>query len=194
MLARYRERYQKLFSGLGRAIARTGLTPNMLTALSLIPALVAGYFFSEGDVYYGLLFIIVTALFDVFDGNVARATGRVSVFGKVFDHSIDRYAEFIIVGGLVAGGFSRPFIGFFAITGMVMASYVRAKAESEGASGCDIGLMDRAEKLILIMIGCLCFQWYSYSVEAALAIVGILSNITVVQRLAYAKKQFEAKQ
>jgi len=191
MLAQYREKYQRIFSGFGRAMASTGLSPNHFTALSLVPSLIMGYLFYIGEVYWGLLFILISALFDVIDGNVARATGNVTVFGKVFDHSIDRYIEFILIAGIVSGGLAQPITGFFAISGMVMASYVRAKAESEGAKNCDVGLMDRAEKLILIMLGCVLFKWYEPSLDYAFILVGALSHITVVQRLRYAKKQLE---
>ncbi|HOP09586.1 MAG TPA: CDP-alcohol phosphatidyltransferase family protein [Candidatus Methanofastidiosa archaeon] len=191
MLARYREKYQTIFSGLGRAMARTGLSPNVFTAISLIPALIMGYFFYVGNVVWGLIFIVISALVDVIDGNVARATGNVTVFGKVFDHSVDRYVEFIMIAGLVSGGLARPLSGFVAISGMIMASYVRAKAESEGAEKCDIGLMDRAEKLLIIMAGCILFKWYASSIDYALLLVGALSHITVIQRLHYAKRQLE---
>jgi len=191
MLARHRDIYQKLFSGLGRAMARTGLSPNTFTAISLIPAIIMGYFFYIGNVTWGLVFILISALVDVIDGNVARATGNVTVFGKIFDHSIDRYVEFILIGGIVSGGLAEPLSGFFAISGMIMASYVRAKAESEGAKNCDIGLMDRAEKLLILMAGCIIYSWYSNSIDYALLIVGLLSHITVIQRLLYAKRQLE---
>jgi len=193
MLARYRDKYQRIFSGLGKAMARTGLSPNFFTIISLIPALIMGYFFYIGNVLWGLIFILISALVDVIDGNVARATGNVTVFGKVFDHSIDRYVEFILIAGIVSGGFAEPITGFIAISGMIMASYVRAKAESEGATRCDIGLMDRAEKLLIIMAGCVVYQWCASSIDYALLFVGLLSHITVIQRLIYAKKQLEIK-
>ncbi len=191
MLARYRGTYQSLFSGVGRVMAKTGLSPNAFTMLSLVPALASGYFLYRGDVWYGLLFVIITSFVDVLDGNVARATGRVSVYGKVLDHTVDRYVEFIFIGGIVMGGLASPFAGFIAISGMIMASFIRAKAESEGAKGCDVGLMDRAEKLLLIMAGCVAFTWYDQSLEFVLIIIGALSHITVVQRALYAKPQLE---
>lgn len=193
MLAQYREKYQRIFSGFGRIMASTGLSPNFFTALSLVPSLIMGYLFYIGEVYWGLLFIMISAFFDIIDGNVARATGKVTVFGKVFDHSIDRYIEFILIAGIVSGGLAQPITGFFAISGMVMASYVRAKAESEGAKNCDVGLMDRAEKLLLIMLGCVLFGRYEQSLDYTFILVGVLSHITVVQRLRYAKKQLEVK-
>ncbi len=191
MLARYRGTYQSLFSGVGRVMAKTGLSPNAFTMLSLVPAFASGYFLYRGDVWYGLLFIVITSFVDVIDGNVARATGRASVYGKVLDHTVDRYVEFIFIGGIVMGGLASPFAGFIAISGMIMASFIRAKAESEGARGCDVGLMDRAEKLLLIMVGCIAFAWYDQSLEFILIIIGALSHITVVQRALYAKPQLE---
>ena len=191
MLASYRGTYQSLCSGVGRIMAKTGLSPNAFTMLSLVPALASGYFLYRGEVWYGLLFIVITSFVDVLDGNVARATGRVSVYGKVLDHTVDRYVEFIFIGAIVMGGLASPFAGFMAISGMIMASFIRAKAESEGARGCDVGIMDRAEKLLLIMAGCAAYGWYDQSLEYILIIVGALSHITVVQRALYAKPQLE---
>ena len=191
MLARYRGTYQRLFSGVGRVMAKTGLSPNAFTILSLLPAAAAGYYLYRGDVWMGLALILVTSFVDVLDGNVARATGKVSVYGKVLDHTVDRYVEFIFIGGIVAGGLATPFAGFVGISGMIMASFIRAKAESEGARGCDVGLMDRAEKLLILMAGCALYPRYDLSIEYALILIGVLSHITVVQRARFAQRQFE---
>lgn len=193
MLARYRTTYQRVFLGLGSLMARTRIPPNGFTLLSLVPAMVAGYLYYSGDIIGGFVFVLVTALFDVIDGSVARATGRTSVYGKVLDHSIDRYAEFILIGGIAIGPLASPFAGFFAISGMVMASYVRSKAESEGAKNVDMGLMDRAEKLILVLLGSLIALYYGNALEYVLIIVGALSHVTVAQRLVFAKRQLEEK-
>jgi archaetidylinositol phosphate synthase len=76
---------------------------------------------------------------------------------------------------------------------MVMASYVRSKAESEGAKNVDMGLMDRAEKLILVLAGSLIALQYADALEYVLFIVGALSHVTVMQRLVFAKRQLEVK-
>ncbi|MHC1605020.1 MAG: CDP-alcohol phosphatidyltransferase family protein, partial [Candidatus Methanofastidiosia archaeon] len=157
MLARYRKRYQQTFLGVGKFVAKSGISPNILTIFSLLPAAVSAYFFYKNDVLMGLAFILITSFVDVLDGSVARAAGKTSLFGKVLDHSLDRYVEFIIIGGIALGGLATFPAVLFALSGMMMASYIRAKAEGEGAKNCDIGIMDRAEKMIILMIGCLLF-------------------------------------
>ncbi|MHA2284928.1 MAG: CDP-alcohol phosphatidyltransferase family protein [Candidatus Thorarchaeota archaeon] len=74
----------------GKAIARTGITPNMITGLTVLVALVSAWFFAIGDLLVGLLFMIITVVMDMFDGAVARAAGLASKFGATFDHTLDR--------------------------------------------------------------------------------------------------------
>jgi phosphatidylglycerophosphate synthase len=129
---------------IGKAIARTGITPNMITGLTVLVALVSAWFFAMGDLLVGLLFMILTVVMDMFDGAVARAAGLVSKFGATFDHTLDRYAEYLFMLGLMIGPISAvtipwwPYVvgdtfipwfwGFFTLFGMIMASFARAKA------------------------------------------------------------------
>jgi phosphatidylglycerophosphate synthase len=212
----------------GRVLARTGITPNMITGLTVLVALGSAWFFYLGDLLLGLAIMILTVVLDMFDGAVARAAGLASPFGATFDHTLDRYAEFLFMLGLMAGPVASSipwwpvaagdrfvpwFWGFFALFGMIMASFTRAKAESVGGmKSCTVGIAERQEKLILQIAGILLLALPSTNVWLALwspipavydffvllditniltfciALVGILSHITVVQRLAYAKK------
>ena len=227
MLGSLRERYQRVMLPVGRVIAKTGLTPNMITGLTLLVALVSAYVFYLGNLLLGLGIMILTVVLDMFDGAVARASGLSSPFGATFDHTLDRYAEYLFMLGLMmgpAGSVAIPwwtpgdtfipwFWGFFALFGMVMASFSRAKAESVGGmESCTVGIAERQEKLILQIAGILLLALPSTNLwldlislspvvqsffvmlditnilTLCIFIVGILSHITVVQRLAYAKK------
>lgn len=213
----------------GKAIARTGITPNMITGLTVLVALVSAWFFVLGALLIGLLFMILTVVMDMFDGAVARAAGLASKFGATFDHTLDRYAEFLFMLGLMMGpinavalpwwpftegdSFIPWFWGFFTLFGMIMASFTRAKAESVGGmESCTVGIAERQEKLILTIAGILLLAIPSTNIwidiltpipvlldffvmlditnilTLCIAIVGILSHITVAQRLRYAKK------
>jgi CDP-diacylglycerol--glycerol-3-phosphate 3-phosphatidyltransferase/archaetidylinositol phosphate synthase len=212
----------------GRALAKTGITPNMITGLTVLVAMLSAWFFYVGNLLVGLTVMILTVVLDMFDGAVARAAGLASPFGATFDHTLDRYAEFFFMLGLMMGPvatvipwwpvtpgerFVPWFWGFFALFGMIMASFSRAKAESVGGmESCTVGIAERQEKLILQIAGILLLAlpttnlwldlWslvpgaYSFFVTIemtniltfCIAIVGVLSHITVVQRLAYAKK------
>ncbi len=230
MLGKLRERYQKVMRPVGGAIARTGITPNMITGLTLVVAMISSYFFIVGDLLIGLAVMILTVVMDMFDGAVARAANLSSPFGATFDHTLDRYAEFFFMLGLMWGPIGAvsiawwpytpedtfvPWIwGFFALFGMIMASFSRAKAESVGGmDNCSVGVAERQEKLILTIVGILLLAlpetniWIQFLslispvvlgffvtiqitniLTVCIVVVGILSHITVVQRLAYAHK------
>lgn len=217
----------------GKALARTGITPNMITGLTVLVALVSAWFFAMGDLLVGLLVMILTVVLDMFDGAVARAAGLTSKFGATFDHTLDRYAEYLFMLGLMLGpigatsipwwsageSFVPWFWGFFTLFGMIMASFARAKAESVGGmESCTVGIAERQEKLILQIAGILLLAIPSTNIwidlltpipalleffvmlditnilTICIVIVGILSHITVAQRLRYAKKMIGASE
>ena len=227
MLGSLRERYQKVMMPVGAAIAKTGITPNMITGLTVLVALITAWIFYTGNLLLGLAFLIFTVVLDMFDGAVARAAGLASKFGATFDHTLDRYAEYLFILGLMMGpvgavaipwwvagdAFVPWFWGFFTLFGMIMASFTRAKAESVGGmESCTVGIAERQEKLILqiagilllalpttnIWMGALAYVPFLVPIFVSLqitniltlciAIVGILSHITVAQRLMYARK------
>ncbi|RLF17008.1 MAG: CDP-alcohol phosphatidyltransferase family protein [Thermoprotei archaeon] len=141
----------------------------------------------------GALLIPLVGFVDMLDGSVARATGRVTRFGGVLDHVIDRYAEYIVLCGISAGGYMDWFWSFYAMFGMIMASYTRAKAESIGGlKSCTVGIAERQEKLLLLIIGALIAHFIPNRAKLIMNItafiVGTLSHITVVQRLLYTRR------
>ena len=190
MLGRLRRQYEKFMEPIGRSLGKIGLSPNVLTIISALLGCLAGYLFYVKQPIMGVLAIIAVGITDMFDGAVARATGRVTRFGGVLDHVLDRYAEFAIIMGMMLGGYIEPLWALFALFGMVMASYVRAKAESIGGlKSCTVGLMERQEKLILLMTGGILVLWFSYALNIMAIILGVLSHITAMHRLLYTYKQ-----
>jgi phosphatidylglycerophosphate synthase len=197
----------------------------MITILTVIVALISAYIFYLGNLLVGLVVMILTVVLDMFDGAVARARGLSSPFGATLDHTLDRYAEYLFMLGLMMGpaGSAEKFIpwfwGFFTLFGMVMASFSRAKAESVGGmDDCSVGIAERQEKLILTICGIVLLAYFPtiwvdflaiFSSAAqdfflsiqitniltlCIVIVGILSHITVIQRLAYARKVISARE
>jgi len=190
LLGRLRRQYEKFMEPIGRSLGKIGLSPNVLTIISALLGCLAGYLFYVKQPIMGVLAIIAVGITDMFDGAVARATGRVTRFGGVLDHVLDRYAEFAIIMGMMLGGYIEPLWALFTLFGMVMASYVRAKAESIGGlKSCTVGLMERQEKLILLMAGGILVLWFSYALNVIAIILGVLSHITAMHRLLYTYKQ-----
>jgi CDP-diacylglycerol--glycerol-3-phosphate 3-phosphatidyltransferase/archaetidylinositol phosphate synthase len=128
------------------------------------------------------------------DGAVARATKSTSRFGGVYDHVLDRYAEFFALAGIGLGGFSDWVWVLYCLFGIVMASYTRAKAESAGGlKHCTVGVAERQEKLIILLIGSALQPFIAGSLMLAVIVVGTLSHATVVQRLHYTFKETTRK-
>ncbi|MFH2036969.1 MAG: CDP-alcohol phosphatidyltransferase family protein [Candidatus Zixiibacteriota bacterium] len=188
--------YERTFLGLGRICLKIGLTPNILTALSLIFAVVSGIYFWIGKIWWGIFWMLMCSLADVLDGSTARAGKMGTVFGGILDHVADRYGEYFILTGITLSKTVHPGWGLFALFGMIIASYTRAAAESIGKiENCNVGIMGRPEKFTLIIIGAMLEHFFPESrwLEAALIIVGLTSYITSIQRLVFSSRVLKGK-
>jgi phosphatidylglycerophosphate synthase len=186
MLGKLRERYQRTIAPVGKALAKIGLSPNVMTVASLLVAISSAYVYTLKRPFEGGLLIVLTGIFDMLDGAIARSIDRVTRFGATFDHVIDRYAEFFIVLGIAYAGYTPWAYCFFTLFGMLMASFTRAKAESVGGlKSCTVGIAERQEKLLLLIGGSLLSPFFPEALDYAVLLVGILSHVTVAQRLHY---------
>ncbi len=166
-----------------------GLTPNMITTVSLMISACAGVAYGERMPLLGALGLIMSGVVDMFDGAVARATGKTTRFGAVYDHVLDRYAEFFVLVGIGIGGLANWVLVIFCLFGMIMASFTRAKAESVGGlKSCTVGVAERQEKIILLLLGSIFESLTPLALPFCVIIVGILSHITVIQRLHFTFK------
>ncbi len=189
VLGTLRQWYENASLPLGRTLARAGLSPNMLTGLSLAVSAASGYEYFLGSPLFGALLLLGAGIVDMADGAIARATSGGTRFGSVLDHVADRYSEFFVVLGMLLGQLLPLIVGLFSLFGMIMASFTRAKAESVGGlDNCSVGIAERQEKLGLILIGSAFFYVDIRLLTAAVLLVGLLSHITVVQRLLYTRK------
>jgi phosphatidylglycerophosphate synthase len=193
---RKRQWYEESSLVLGRFCLKLGLTPNFLTALSLICAVVSGIFFWRAEMIWGVVFMLLTAFTDMLDGSTARAGDLGTVFGGILDHVSDRYGEFFILAGITLSGTVHPGWALSALFGMLIASYTRAAAESMGKlENCAVGIMGRLEKFILIIAGSIAEHFLPVGtwprggwLEFALIIIALTSFVTAIQRLVYTRK------
>jgi len=178
--ARIRAMTQKV---VGRVLGRTPVSPNMLTIVGLLLTLAVTATLASGHLVWGGVLVLLTSAFDMFDGALARATQRNSVFGAFFDSTVDRYAEALVFFGLLLyfqGQSGRMFelsMVYLTIVGSLMVSYTRARAEALGVE-CKVGLLARPERVILLSLG-LIIGWLPFT----LAVLAIFTNITAVQRI-----------
>jgi len=165
-------------------LALSKIHPNVLTFLGLLINIGAAWLLASGQFRWAGVVIIGAGLFDMVDGRVARATNQVTRFGGFFDSVLDRYSDLALLMGLLVyyGNISRPFyvvLTAIVMTGSVMVSYTRARAENTIPS-CKVGFMDRPERVVLLIIGALFVR-----MAPVLWVIAVLSNITVIHRMAF---------
>jgi CDP-diacylglycerol---glycerol-3-phosphate 3-phosphatidyltransferase len=190
---RWRSTFETGLRPVGQQIRRTGLTANHLTALGLVMAAAAAITIAHGSLRAGLLLLVLTALPDVLDGAVAKASGTASPRGAFFDSVVDRVSDALLLGGVAWYLSSQPGAGRIAVLPMavlgasMLISYERAKAESLGFSARG-GLMERAERLIMLGLGLL----FDSLLVPILWIMLVLTLFTAVQRFATVWRQASA--
>ena len=184
-----------LFTRPALALGRLGVTPNMLTVSGTILSVTAAVtLLPRGHFVAGPLVLLVVLVADSFDGILARATARSSVFGAFLDSTMDRLADGAVLGSLAAwaalsmpAGTLRTTTIVAALAAMILAAtvpYARARAESIGATA-KVGIAERTDRLLVALgatfvVGLGAPQWV---LTAALGYVAIASFITVIQRV-----------
>src|SRR3984885_7632560 len=154
---RWRGAVDRGTSPIGQKLHRYGVTADMLTATGLLSATATAVAVGTGHLHLAIILLILTGLHDLLDGPVAKASGTSSVRGAFFDSVTDRVSDALILGG-VAWYLASTHPGHlvllpFAVLGATsLVSYQRAKAESLGISAKG-GLMERAERMILLGVG-----------------------------------------
>jgi phosphatidylglycerophosphate synthase len=136
------------------------LNPMGISFLSLITAITAGYSFyiveedlaNKNYLLIGSGMVFLTAVLDALDGIVARKRDLSSKRGDLVDHTLDRVADIIIIGGIALGAVVQTEIGFGAIIGVLMLSYMGTQAQAVGAGREYAGLLGRADRLIVLIL------------------------------------------
>lgn len=179
---KFRASVDRAVTPLGDGLRRTGLSPDHLTAAGVMVAVAAAVAIANGHMRLGLVLVILAALPDLLDGALAKAAGSASQRGAFFDSVIDRVTDAVLFGGLVwfyaSSDSPRMALLPFAIMAVSsVISYQRAKAESLGldAKG---GLMERAERIVLLCIGLL----FPEILTGVLWVMLALTTVTAVQR------------
>ncbi|TRZ69288.1 MAG: CDP-alcohol phosphatidyltransferase family protein [Methanothrix sp.] len=172
---------------------RAGASPNQISLLSLVFALAAAifYYFSPEMplyLYAAAMMVFLNAAFDAVDGALARRTGRAQPRGDFLDHVIDRYADMLVLAGIVSAGYVSYQIGMFAVMGVLLTSYVGTEAQALKVGRYYGGVMGRADRLVLIFLVTLANAVYPQDM-IGLQILGwgvvftmITSHITALQR------------
>ena len=150
-LDRLRPIAERVLDPLVRTSIALGLTPDTVSVVAFVSALgAAGTFAAAGPWYLlGAALVFASGWLDLLDGALARELGTSSSRGDLLDHVLDRYADIVLVAGL-ATGIGRFGLGFAAVTGVVMTSYLGTQAEAVGLDRVYGGVVGRADRLALI--------------------------------------------
>jgi CDP-diacylglycerol--glycerol-3-phosphate 3-phosphatidyltransferase len=167
-----------------RGLALSRIHPDALTFIGLVINAIAAVLLASGRFFSAGLVIISAGLFDMVDGRVARETHKVTVFGGYFDSVVDRYSDLVLLMGLLVyyASINRFFyivLTAVVMTGSVMVSYTRARAESI-IPKCKAGFMERPERIVLLIIGALFNR-----MAPVLWVIAVFANITVIHRMIY---------
>lgn len=214
-----RQRVRGFATPIAVGFGRLGLSPNHLTligfGIAIVAAVAAG---TQAWLAAGLL-LIVGGVFDLFDGALARATGKASKLGAFMDSVFDRAGEGVVYVGIVAGCLAAGFdagavLAAAAMAAAFMVSYVRAKSESlgftAGSGMAAVGLAPREVRILILTAGLIVagllggvlagndprkmalWDWWSAgrpALAAALALITILATITAIQRIVHVTRQ-----
>lgn len=192
MLTRLKQRIQAVLAAEARSARKIGLTPNGITIIGVILAFLSAAAYATWQnrplwLLLAMLLLLFSGFCDALDGAVARLYEKTTVFGGFLDSLLDRYADAAVYFGLVFGGLCDFYWGFAATIGSLLVSYSRARAEVAGIKMESIGLAERAERmLILVVASVVAFFWQPVNVmNVSIILLAVLSNLTVLQRGLY---------
>lgn len=197
MLERFRDFWQGLLTPPSRLFLRLGISPDVITLLGTLGVCSGALlFFPRGDLWQGVLVITAFVFSDMVDGQMARLSGRSSVFGAFLDSTMDRFGDAAIFGALVlyfAGPGDSTLYLVLSLVNLVMGSvtsYARARAEAAGlqAKG---GIAERADRLVAILVmtffaDVLGWMWL---LHLTLWVLAAATTATVVMRILMVRRQ-----
>jgi CDP-diacylglycerol---glycerol-3-phosphate 3-phosphatidyltransferase len=173
----------------GNGLARLGVTPDLLTGLGLVMGVATAFAIGRGHLLLGFFLLVASALPDLFDGAVAKASKSSSLRGAFFDSTADRITDALLLGGVgwylqATKGGRYAMLAFAVLAVSSLISYMRAKAEIHGwdAKG---GIMERAERIIVLCVGLV----FGRVLVPVLWIMLVLTAVTAVQRFVKIWKQ-----
>ena len=189
-------RVRKLLAPVAALAARSGISPDAITVAGLLLSGLAGWAFWAGWFRAAGALLLAAGVCDMVDGATARAGGRATASGAFLDSTLDRYSEIAALVGaffyyvLRAGSTDAPTAAalFLALSGSLMVSYVKARAEAVGTT-CDVGIAERPERMVILIVGAFLgpglFRWAAW-------VLAVLSHVTAAQRVRHVLPKLRA--
>lgn len=188
MLSKLQYLVEGHFQASAGAFNKAGLTPNAVTVVGFLLTLTASACYAEGLgigwLLIGAVFaILVGAYFDAVDGAMARRYHLASKMGGILDSVLDRVGEIALYAGLAIGGLIPGWLSLWALSASLMVSYVRARVDIEGVKLKGVGLAERPERLLILLIATILASFNSQSLLLGVGLIALLSSVTIIERL-----------
>jgi archaetidylinositol phosphate synthase len=207
LLTKLKKQIQQILTSQANTAHKIGLTPNRISVIGFILALASAVTYGVTTPQFtwllilAVVFLLASGFCDTLDGIVARTFKQTTVFGGFFDSVLDRYADAAVYAAIIVSGLLNPVWGpmwgstwgLAALSGSILVSYTRARAEAAGIKMESVGLAERAERmLILASVSIIAFFWLP-ALGYGIALLAILSNLTVIQRALHVYKILKKK-
>jgi len=188
--------FYPIIKRIAKILAKTPITPNMLTLTSFLTLIFASIFIIHGKFLAGGILIFIGGLIDGIDGELARVTNRTTKAGAFLDSVMDRYGDLILLLSFLFPYEMKIQINFkywviLAMIGTFMTSYVRAKGESLVVKETNIGLIARSERLFILFLACELSILNPNIPAYAIVALAFLTNATALQRIYLMGKQLK---
>ncbi len=197
MLNILRPAVTRVMTPLGRALARWGISPDVITTIGTLGVVVSALvFYPLGHLFAGTLVITFFVLADLLDGVLARMTGKGSTWGAFLDSTLDRLGDASIFSGLILYFVLKDepeivlaTVALFCLVAGALVSYAKARAEGLGMTA-NVGIAERGERLVVVLVAAgLSGLGVPYVLAAGLWLLAAASAVTVVQRMVHVYRQ-----
>ncbi|MEU8177795.1 phosphatidylinositol phosphate synthase [Microbispora hainanensis] len=197
MLNILRPAVTRVMTPLGRALARWGISPDVITTIGTLGVVASALaFYPLGHLFAGTLVITFFVLADLLDGVLARMTGKGSTWGAFLDSTLDRLGDASIFSGLILYFVLKDepeivlaVVALFCLVAGTLVSYAKARAEGLGMTA-NVGIAERGERLVVVLVAAgLSGLGVPYVLAAGLWLLAAASAVTVVQRMVHVYRQ-----
>ena len=200
MLTKLKKKVQQTLTSQANAAHKIGLTPNRISIIGFILALASAVTYavtipqSPWLLILATFFLLASGFCDTLDGIIARAFQQTTVFGGFFDSVLDRYADAAVYAAIIIAGLCNQIWGLAALSGSILVSYTRARAEAAGIKMESVGFAERAERMLILSAVSIIAFWWLPALNYGIILLAILSNLTVIQRALHVYKTLRKKQ
>ena len=186
---KYKSAFGDYIQPVNLVLHRLRVSPDHLTFAGIVFGGLAGLAFARGRLVLAGIFLILAGVSDMLDGSLARANGEASPFGSYIDSVADRFTEALIFTGIAWHLREKPelLLVLAALAGSFLVSYTKARAEALGVP-CDVGLMERPERIIVLVAGALLGL-----LLPALWVLATLTMFTAGQRVLHVRKAMRSR-